>query len=61
MRTLIWRMQSKHEELEKRGKKTVEVFMLVSTFILTPHTHTQTRKHKPNIYKHMPRAQPLVA
>ena len=43
------RMQSEHEEQEmaEEEKKTEEVFTLVSTFILTP--HTQTRKHKPNI------------
>lgn len=55
------RMQSEHEEqeMEEEEKKTEEVFTLVSTFILTPHTHKP--ENTSQIYKHKPGAQPLVA
>lgn len=57
-------MQRKHEDqkMEKKrdGKKSEEVFMLVSTFILTPHTHTN-QKTQAKYTKHKLGAQPLVA
>ncbi len=55
------KMQSEREEQEMEEKKTEEVFTLVSTFILTPHTHTHKPENTSQIYKHKPGAQPLVA